>query len=241
MIPFAKKPGLLLLFLMLISCTPTVLPTATPTSTVRLTTAVPTAYPTLSLAERFRRVLGVDVHCSHLCFQGINPGVTSAVEARTILGTTSQSDTYLTYWNERAVVTTFENGLVKSINFSSQSNELNFEMVDFLQLFGDPAEIRIEVFPGIECPIGKYFVYYPSQKLVLYVAFFAYGEGPSPMDFPSEMTLNTEFDDNTFVGLWGQPLYEPEKYPFKRQPWLGFGHIHDYLPGRSLPTGPCQH
>jgi hypothetical protein len=192
--------------------------------------------------QRLRQVLGIDVQCPYLCWQGIEPGVTSAEKARAMLGVTTQATRYSVDWRDGVSVSiTSQNGLVKSINLIGQSNNINFFMSDFIELLGDPDEIRIQIFPGIECPMGYYFVYYSSRKMVLRVDFFLYDEGPSPDDVPIVIILNTEFDDNTFVGLWGQPLYEPEKYPFKRQPWLGFGHIHDYLPGRSLPTGPCQH
>jgi hypothetical protein len=212
---------------------PTVTPTAHPTTTV-----TPTAHPTLSLAERFRNVLGIDVNCPRLCWNGINPGVTSAAEARAILGIG-----LLKQWDDDKVgQVTIENDLVKSIYISSSSSELDFRMNDFIQVLGDPAEIRIEVFPGIECPFGSFFVYYPSRKLTLYVSSFRNADGPDWQDYPAGMVLNTEFDDNAFYNdvlmhFWIDPL-DKKNHPFKRQPWLGFGHIHDYLSGRSLPV-PC--
>ncbi len=251
MASFAQKQVPFLFLLMLLTgCIPVASPTViapklpTPSATI-----VPTAYPTLSPAEalavRFHNVLGIDVSCPHLCWYGISPGVTSAAEARAILGDglAKQLD------DNKGGHITIENNLVKSIYIGSSSSEIGFVMSDFIALFGDPAEIRIDVFSGMHCdPRGPFFVYYPSRKLTLSVNFSDPAYGPHLQDYVSGMVLNSKFDEGAFdngsadtddtISLYSYYPLDRTKHPFKRQPWLGFGHIKDYLPGRSLPT--CQ-
>ena len=49
--------------------------------------------------------------------------------------------------------------------------------------------------------------------------------GPDPTDNVLILWLNTEFNYSTPPFSWG-----------KSQPWLGFGHLKDYLPGIEIPT-----
>ncbi len=250
MASFAQKQVLLLLSLMLLAsyipdASPTVITpklpklTTTVTSTKLLTPTITVThhpYPTLSpaaqaLAVRIQNVLGIDVSCPHLCWYGINPGVTSAAEARTILG-----EGLSKRWDDSTGGgVTIENGLVKSINIGSSSSEIGFVMSDFIALLGDPAEIRIDFSRGKHCDSWtSYFVYYPAQKLTLFVRFSS-PAGPRLDDDIAEMVLNSEFDDAT-IKLFSYYPVDRKKDLFKRQPWLGVGHIHDYLPGQSLPA-----
>lgn len=257
-----KQVSLLLSVMLLVGCSPVASPTVitpklpTPTTTVTpiklptpTITVTPTPYPTLSpveaLAVRIQNFLGIDVSCPHLCWYGINPGVTSAAGAHAILG-----DDLVKRWDDSTGGgVTIENGLVKSISIGSSSSEIGFVMSDFIALLGDPAEIRIDVFSGHHCdPSSPFFVYYPSRKLTLYVRFSDAAHGPDLRDDVSGMILNSEFDDGAFdngiadtadtISLDSYYPLDRTKHPFKRQPWLGFGHIHDYLSGRSWYT--CQ-
>ena len=243
-----KHIPFLLLLILLVGCIPMASPTVIAPKLPTLTTTVTsTPYPTLSPAELFRYALeslGIDVICPHFCWNGINPGVTSAAEARAILGTDLEKDSDDGF-NTGSV--TIENDLVKSIYIRSKgSSAIGFVfMSNFIELLGDPAEIRIEWFPGMHCdPSGSYFVYYPSRKLTLFVKYSP-PDGPDLRDDISAMVLNSEFDegafdngsmDNDTISLFSPYPLDKTKHPFKRQPWLGFGHIHDYLSGRSWPA-----
>ncbi len=61
---------------------------------------------------------------------------------------------------------------------------------------------------------------------------------PNPGDPVDEITLNTEFDDEAIQARFSQPLGFNNAYFSDRQPWLGFEHLHDYVP-KPWPTGPC--
>jgi hypothetical protein len=55
--------------------------------------------------------------------------------------------------------------------------------------------------------------------------------GPDPNDYIEDMYLDTNLDDKNL-------------YPWiiidngNRQPWLGYGHLDEYLPGVEIPKTP---
>src|ERR1051325_2830714 len=112
MVTCALNRGLYLLIVpLLLSCVPVAFPitpaTISPTiaPTVRPTASLPrpaTIPPTLTPSEIFQEVLKLDAQCPDICWLGINPGVTSAEEARAFLlgnpdgfHAVDQSDTHI--------------------------------------------------------------------------------------------------------------------------------------------------
>jgi hypothetical protein len=170
--------------------------------------------------------------CSRICWLGINPNVTSSDDARTLLRGSYQVDQNsfhrtetgmelvwlknITKTSRSPVDVTFENNLVKSINIGSLRP---LTISDFIDLLGEPDEIIISL---IETPDAgtqvAYSIYYRSRKTIIYVSTGDW-KGPNPIDYVDGITLNTDFI--------GKDI----------QPWLGFGHLKYYLPGRELPTG----
>lgn len=256
-----KKGSLLLLLLFLTSCIPAVYPTVSTTkSAVIYQTLSPTlsptkvsvSYPTLSLTVSptvspntfLFKVFVADDHCLHFCWLGINPGVTSAEEARTLLEGSKRIDivdisetSIEAMWsNYYHVFVHFEKDLVKSIDFDGL--ELSSSTVkDFIQFLGEPDEVRIATYTTYHCDHIAYLIYYSSQKIMVEVQQGSW-DGPNPNDWIDGITLNTEFD-NSFLQSRSIPkIYDNQLS--SPQPWLGYGHLQEYLPGQKLPTGPCE-
>lgn len=238
------KKGSFLLLLLLAGCTPVESPTISTTVIPVTSTALGTS-PTLSptplpptptiilipiatVAEEVRSNLALDDRCPHFCWLEINPGVTTVEEARALLKASSQVDQttisetateILVDWDGLPVSITIENSLVKEIIFGVQ--DLVLRMFHFSAFLGEPDEISIRVLHTYHCDEVVYDLYYSSRKAAVTV-FYASPGGPNLYDSVSGMTLNTEFDLSD------------------RQPWLGYGHIQEYLPEKKLPSNPCQ-
>jgi hypothetical protein len=112
---------------------------------------------------------------------------------------------------------TFENGLVRTITLAP----LPFRLKDLTNLIGEPDKISITLMRGAEREFIIYGVYFSPRKIRISVDL---GEstGPDPRDYISGLGLNTEFN----IASWQGSI----------QPWLGYGHIKDYLPGVDIPT-----
>lgn len=132
----------------------------------------------------------------------------------------------------------FEKGRVKSIYLSTWAAFDTLAQF-FRFLGGEPGEIRIAAYETQHCDRVSYLIYYPSRKTALFVEYGSWS-GPNPSDWVDEITLNTEFDDETLRERYLQPLGFNHDYLSDRQPWLGFEQLRDYLPERTLPTGPCR-
>ncbi len=172
--------------------------------------------------------------CPHGCWLGINPGVTTADEAKAILQTSNQIDKtqYLisdegiyAVWKPENFKTTceiriqFENGLVQSLIVSNMEYTIN----DFVRVLGEPDLIRIKVQRAIVDSVA-YSIYFSSKRVMIGVLFSGW-TGPDPSDTNLMVWLNVEPDLSTPPVDWGDS-----------QPWLGYGHIKDYLPGVVIPT-----
>lgn|GEM_PF-2084742 len=226
----------LLIWLLLVSCAPVVLTTPSPTAPLAVSPTVsPPFSPTWSMVEDLRHHLALDEQCPHICWAGINPGVTSAQEARAWLGTT-QTEKYETSQSDTLVTVHFEKGLVKSISFERPYP--HGTLGDYIQLLGTPDEIRITLWADQHCRNIAYLLYFSSRKTVLEIPSGIW-TGPDPRDYwVYRMILNAEFDE---AFLQSQPAYASYYNQFsERQPWLGYGHLSDYLPGDELPTGSCM-
>jgi hypothetical protein len=116
----------------------------------------------------------------------------------------------------------FENGLVKSISFGG----MLYTIDDFINLLGEPDEISISV-QLAEVNFIHYAIYFSTRKVLITVSP-GNRNGPDPKDAIFGLELNAEFDNSTLPTGWGSI-----------RPWLGYGHIKDYLPGgiEYPPTG----
>jgi hypothetical protein len=174
--------------------------------------------------------------CLFLCWMGINPGVTTFDEAKTILSTSDQIDqkwlditnseiNAAIWYTETAheitgnVGLTIENGVVKTITLG----EPLFKMKNIINLIGEPDKISYLVLDTPDGP-GKmlyYAVYFTPRKIMI----LSRGgwNGPDPDDLMIWIKINTEFN-TTFL---------QKNVVF--QPWRGYGHFKDYLPDVEIP------
>jgi len=142
------------------------------------------------------------------------------------------------YGDDTYASLSFEKGRVKSIYlFTWAAFDTFGQFIRFLG--GQPDEIRITVYASQHCDDVPYLVYYASRKVALFVRLGSWN-GPNPSDWVDEITLNTEFDDETLRERYLQPLGLNNDHLSDRQPWLGFEQLREYLPERNLPTGPCR-
>lgn len=177
-----------------------------------------------------------------MCWLGINPGVTTATDAEAILKASSQIDkdtiqmdndgirtTWFTgsnntsYWRVGILI---EKDLVKSISFGGGMED--FRVDDLVKLLGEPDEISISLRKAADADYIEYVIYYIPEKTSL-LAMSGGRLGPDPQDRVTLLSLNVEFSDAN------SPKWMTEEYNL-RQPWLGYGHFNDYLPGATPPA-----
>jgi hypothetical protein len=172
--------------------------------------------------------------CPHICWLGINPGVTAAEDALVLLSSSSQIDqsSYIdknetgvrVEWrtkqmgiNPIRVGMVFENGIVNRINFSFG---IYVKIQEFIGLMGQPDEISIREVKASDASYIEYIVYYTSMNALIFVST-SNETGPDIDDAVSVLYLNITPDEaNPLSFMSGQNL---------RQPWLGFGHLDEYL------------
>jgi hypothetical protein len=175
--------------------------------------------------------------CPQICWMGINPGATTLDDAVSILNSSNQidqeqisisGDNIFATWNARSIIDftsgieiTSDNGLVRSISLMS----LSFTMGDFVNLLGEPDVINIQQDTNSDnMEFITYSVYYSASKTMITVNIYN-NNGPDSTDRISTLILNIELINWT-------PF--PEQGEF--QPWLGYGHLQDYLPGVDIPA-----
>ncbi|MCX6083235.1 MAG: hypothetical protein NTW32_27220 [Chloroflexi bacterium] len=224
------RKALFLFLLILISCTPA--PMSTP---IAGNTNSP-GQDYLPSIEAF----DVSAKCPHICWMRINPGVTSAEEARLLLRASNQIDQETfhvstngikTKWfiekrktNYSEVAISNVDGHVESITFSQLAP---FTIGDLLNLFGEPDEISLRIDKAADAEDISYMIYYTNKKMLIWVMPGS-RNGPQPTDHNIEMlVLGTEF--KILSPSW---LADYGNY---RQPWLGYGHLEDYLSGQVTP------
>ena len=99
-------------------------------------------------------------------------------------------------------------------------------MNNFIRLVGEPDEIYINLATAPGATYIQYMTYYDTERIMIAVSPGS-RNGPDPNDLVYALFLNTEFDRANL-------LAEGENF----QPWLGYGHLKDYLPGvQTPPTG----
>jgi hypothetical protein len=174
--------------------------------------------------------------CPHVCWLGINPGVTTAVEARGLLRSSNQIDQtsykedpsgFTVEWMSRpkseptAVGLSVENGLVKTIYLNSFGT---LRMQDVIGLLGEPEEISLSKVVAPDSIYTDYIVYFTSAKAIAFV--MAMGkDGPASENYVDVLFLNLDASDP------GAPKWVLQHNQF-RQPWLGFGNLKEYLTNR---------
>ncbi len=173
--------------------------------------------------------------CPHLCWVGINPGVTTAHDADAILRASNQIDqTTLTTsetkvsgdWHadsaqpmEAGFTIALEGERVKTIALGDPPSKL----MDVVNLIGEPTEISFTLMREAEGTETLYSVYFARQRVQI-VVFPGGWLGPEPDHHIAQLWLNVDFTSGTLPSWWG-PI----------QPWRGYGHINEYLPGVDVP------
>ena len=216
--------------ILLIGCQSTpsssVIYTLSPSPQAGIVESVPASISTFQFNEQ----------CPHGCWMGISPGISTLQDAKTVLSASDRidpkwlqvSDTGISaIWYPDPIDSlpahvpvhvgiTFEDGLVKTISLGP----LPFRLKDLTNLIGEPDKISVTLMKGAEREFIAYGVYFSIQKIRIDVDL---GEwtGPDPRDYISGLFLNTEFNIASWQGII--------------QPWLGYGHIKDYLPGVEIP------
>lgn len=178
----------------------------------------------------------ISEQCPYVCWLGINPGVTSAEDAERILRASAQIDQNRVEVSESFIRTAWyvgpstrppasvsvqvERQIVTGISFGS----LPFKMKDLADRFGEPDLISIGWVIAPDAEYIEYFVYYSIQKILLDVPVGS-SSGPNSENRVVRLFLNKGFSE---ISL---PVH---LHPF--QPWLGYGHLNDYLPdGMPIP------
>jgi hypothetical protein len=179
--------------------------------------------------------------CPHICWLGIRPGITSVDEAEVLLQASNQIEhksivrseegiqllwyTGTTEYSDSYVYLTTNNDLVQTIHITTLSN---FTLEDIINFLGEPSEISISMQKTADAWINTYTLYYPQSKTMIYSGKANDLTGPSPDDFIDNLSLNADFDSED-LPPWRADDYE------NRQPWLGYGHLEEYLPGVEIP------
>jgi hypothetical protein len=182
----------------------------------------------------------VDSKCPHVCWLGINPGVTSSEDALAILMASNEIDHASFFKRSESRIQTewktdksnlysadvwvnFEAGLVQSINFGTMAP---FRMKDLISLLGEPDEILIRLDHTTDGgDIVTYATYSSTIRTTIYV-YPGSRDGPNSEDFIDSLVLNSDL-----VFPIGFKKVQPQQ-------WRGYGHLRDYLPGQELPSGP---
>jgi hypothetical protein len=181
--------------------------------------------------------------CPKVCWMGIQPGVTTQSETLRILESSGQIDQrsvekresrLLFPWfvdkNKNLYYTVgidIENDVVSWLSFLLFKN---ISLRDFILAFGEPDEISIARKDAPDDIYLYYILYYSEKQIMIEVLTWDFS-GPQANDFPRFLGINLEFDGDKL------PKWKGEKYA-ERKPWLGYGHIEEYLPGVTLPESP---
>ena len=178
----------------------------------------------------------VSENCPHICWFGINPGITTKTDTKAILDNTNRIKQKSIIVDESGigaewsvgssfpipVYITFEDGLVKEVILS---DVVPLTINDFLPIFGEPDEIVVSLKEVADARYVDYTLFYSKWQLAI-VASTINNNGPDLKDNVDRMVLTRGLSNSD----WFANVYE------KRQPWLGFGHLKDYFPGQDIPN-----
>lgn len=184
--------------------------------------------------EKAVDAFNVNEKCPHICWLGLNPEKTTVEEAKRILNASDQIDHKQTEISETGIYTNwlgvsgtfsipinivFENDRVKTISLG----ELPVTVNDFIELLGQPDKISILNMNGADEANTPYVIYYQAQNTMI-ISSGNLQIGPEPDNVISNLTLNTYIDVSSSPPEWAV-----------FQPWLGYGHLKDYLPELKSP------
>jgi hypothetical protein len=235
------KKIICLFFMLLTSCAQA---PASPSPAPANPSPVPTSPPSIPVSSSFV----YNQECPHVCWMGIDPGVTTVEEAKTIIyssnqiveGSDDEEDNpegnkigFGVDWHVKQmgalptrVAMGFENGIVTTISFSFYGP---IKIQEFIDLFGEPDEINIRKMQAPDARYINYVLYYTSMDALIFITNYD-ESGANPNDPVDILYLNISPDDPVASDLInfmvGQDL---------RQPWLGFGHLEEYLKNRPSP------
>jgi len=181
--------------------------------------------------------------CPSICFMGISPGKTALEEVAPLLQAsdqfsvpTSRKDKY-DIWTKWFLVPSTpisswvnilinpQDNLVQSIRFISIDP---YRVKDFIGLLGEPDEISVSFEEPADARYIRYTLFYPKMNVMVFINTTGF-TGPKAEDKVKELYVNVPVDEE-HVQSWIINDYN------NRQPWLGYGHIEEYLPGRKLPS-----
>jgi len=172
--------------------------------------------------------------CPNVCWLGINPGITTSEEARTLLSSSNQidQDSYIEDKNGVSVEwftkqmgieparvgIVLDNGKVSGLNFLFPAG---VPIQEFIDLLGEPDEISVRNVEAAEATYIEFIVYFTSIKTVM-LANTKGENGPSSEDWVVLLILNNKPD------ISNSPKWLLDHKDL-RQPWLGFGHKDEDL------------
>jgi len=180
----------------------------------------------------------VGENCPHICWLGINPGVTTEADTKAILNKSNQikkrsiiedENGIQAEWFETATFSnrvgiTFEDGFAKQI---SLGDVYPLTVGNLVSLLGEPNEIGLSIKEVADATYVDYILFYSAQQSAIFASTIN-NNGPDPTDRIDILVLVDKLDVNN------SPKWLTEKYKI-RQPWLGYGHIKDYFPGQEIP------
>ena len=172
--------------------------------------------------------------CPHICWLGINPGVSTMDEARKLLSGSRQfspideDDTgFRIKWHTKQmsektadvyVGIVGESGIVNSVNFLFPAN---VTVKNFIELLGEPDDISVMKQETAEITYVEYVLYYTQEK-VLISSNTKDLTGPEVNNPLSVVYLNIDLSSNNL------PNWISDQISL-RQPWLGFRKMDEYL------------
>jgi hypothetical protein len=193
-------------------------------------------------------LFNVSESCPNVCWLGIQPGVTTAEEAYQILLNSKYIDRKSVDWYKSPnewypdgisarwltepprgryvdVVLNIENDKILTMWFDDL---WSITLQELINIFGEPDKISIfyvRYSPG--WPYIEYTLFYHVPEITVH--FFSLTEltGPDPGDVVNRLILNQSDFENP--GSDYHELYEDS------QPWLGYGHLEEYLPDEEKP------
>ena len=220
------KRVLLILVFFVASCAPRqVSPTPTEADLSLTSHSLPTADWSMYTPSIEAFTTGPD--CPHLCWLGVNPGVTLASDAYLILKKSDQIDQKTLQASATGIVAKWfteksrklnssvyllvEDDRVKSISFDGFAP---FKVKDLTNLLGDPYGIIIDMDVTDNIMDMPYEAYYSTQVILL--GSDAADQGPNSNDVLTSFSMNIPYDTKLF------------------RPWLGYGHLKEYFAGKTV-------
>lgn len=219
---------LILLLPLLTSCAPSA---SSKLATPDWTKARSKPTPDLSGYQPNIEAFVVNEQCPHMCWLGINPGVTTPDEAKAALAESDQIDPQMEItdtgivakWHTEktkeltaSAYLRFDQGVIKSIAFSDMAP---FTLKNFIDLMGDPSGINIDmnIYGDVmEMPYGAY--YFTRDVLV---GAESADQGLHPNDPVNSLVLNVPYKKELF------------------RLWVGYGGLAEYFKGKEVHEHPA--